>query len=128
VNAQIAFENAKDPVEVRVQSSYFIVPGHEAAREQLRKYLEAAPQDHTHNDMPMPEKPVFPYVRDLRMPTLILIGSVDHADNQAIAGALVMEIPGAVRVVVPDTGHLMYLEKPDVFFKLVDEFLDFHHF
>ena len=125
---QIAFQNAKDQTEVRVQSTYFIVPGNDAAREHLRKLLTAAPQDHEHGDMPLPEKPVFPYVRDLRMPTLILVGSGDIADNQAVAGALVMGIPGAARVVVPDTGHLMYLEKPDVFFSLVNEFLKSHGF
>jgi 3-oxoadipate enol-lactonase len=126
--AQMEFQNAKDPVEVRVQSTYFIVPGHDAAREHLRALLKAAPQDHNHDDMPLPEKPVFPYVRDLRMPVLILIGSGDIADNQAVAGALVMAIPAATRVVVPDTGHLMYLEKPDVFFSLVSGFLKSHDF
>jgi 3-oxoadipate enol-lactonase len=125
---QIAFQKAKDQTEVRVQSTYFIVPGNDAAREHLRRLLNAAPQDHTHNDMPLPEKPVFPYVQDLRMPTLILVGSGDIADNQAVAGALVMAIPGAARVVVPDTGHLMYLEKPEVFFSLVSGFLKSHGF
>jgi pimeloyl-ACP methyl ester carboxylesterase len=115
---QIAFQNAKDQTEVRVKSAYFIVPGNDAAREHLRRLLTASPQDHKHNEMPLPEKPVFPYVRDLRMPTLILIGSGDIADNQAVAGALVMAIPGAARVVVTDTGHLLYLEKPDVFSSL----------
>ena len=126
--SQTAFQNAKDPTEVRVQNTYFIVPGNETAREQLRRLLKAAPQDHRHNDMPLPEKPVFPYVRDLKMPTLILVGSGDIADNQAVAGALVMAIPGAARVVVPDTGHLMYLEKPEVFSSLVSGFLKSHGF
>ena len=126
--SQMAFQNAKDPTEVRVQNTYFIVPGNDAAREHLRRLLKAAPQDHKHNDMPLPEKPVFPYVRDLRMPTLILIGSGDIADNQAVAGALVMAIPGAARVVVPDTGHLMYLEKPEAFSSLVSGFLKSHGF
>ena len=126
--AQMAFQNAKDQVEVRAQSTYFIVPGNDAAREHLRSLLKASPQDHTHDDMPLPEKPVFPYVKDLRMPTLILIGSGDIADNQAVAGALVMAIPGAIRVVVPDTGHLMYLERPDKFFSLVSGFLVAHGF
>jgi 3-oxoadipate enol-lactonase len=126
--AQMEFQNAKDPVEVRVQSTYFIVPGHDAAREHLRALLKAAPQDHNHDDMPLPEKPVFPYVQDLRMPVLIVIGSGDIADNQAVAGALVMAIPAATRVVVPDTGHLMYLEKPDVFFSLVSGFLTLRGF
>jgi pimeloyl-ACP methyl ester carboxylesterase len=122
------FQQAKDPVEIRAQNTYFIAPGNDAAREHLRSLLKASPQDHTHKDMPLPEKPVFPYVQDLRVPTLILVGSADIADNQAVAGALVMAIPGAARVVVPDTGHLMYLEKPEIFFALVSRFLESHGF
>lgn len=128
VMAQVAFQGAKDPTEVRVQNTYFILPGNDAAREHLRRLLKASPQDHKHNDMPLPEKPTFPYVQDLRVPTLILIGSGDIADNQAVAGALVMAIPGAARVVVPDTGHLLYLEKPEVFSSLVSGFLNSHGF
>ncbi len=126
--AQMAFQNAKDPIEVRAQNTYFIAPGNDAARQRLRKLLIASPQDHNHIDMPLPEKPVFPYVRELKMPALILIGSADIADNQAVAGALVMAIPGAARVVVPDTGHLMYLEKPEIFSTLVAGFLKSHGF
>jgi 3-oxoadipate enol-lactonase len=114
VMAQVAFQGAKDPTEVRVQNTYFI--------------LHASPQDHKHDDMPLPEKPTFPYVQDLRVPTLILIGSGDIADNQAVAGALVMAIPGAARFVVPDTGHLLYLEKPEIFSSLVSGFLNSHGF
>jgi 3-oxoadipate enol-lactonase len=126
--AQTEFQNAKDPVEIRAQNTYFIAPGNDAAREHLRKLLVASPQDHKHGDMPLPEKPVFPYVRDLKMPVLILIGSADIADIQAVAGALVMAIPGAARVVVPNTGHLLYLEKPEVFSSLVTGFLKSHGF
>lgn len=128
IRAQLAFQGAKDPVEIRAQNTYFIAPGNDAARDHLRKLLNAAPQDHKHSDMPLPEKPVFPYVQNLRMPTLILTGSADIADNQAVSGALVMAIPGAARVVVPDTGHLMYLEKPEVFSSLVTGFLKSHSF
>jgi 3-oxoadipate enol-lactonase len=128
VMAQIAFQGAKDPVEVRAKDVYFIAPGNDAAREHLRKLLNASPQDHNHDDMPLPEKPVFPYVRDIRVPTLILTGSADIADNQAVSGALVMSIPGAARLVVPDTGHLLYLEKPDLFSSIVINFLTSHGF
>jgi 3-oxoadipate enol-lactonase len=126
VMSQVALQNAKDPIEARVQNTYFIFPGNDAAREHLRSLLKAAPQDHTHGDMPLPEKPVFPYVQGLRIPALILVGSGDIADNQAVAGALVMAIPGAARVVVPDTGHLLYLEKPELFLSLVSGFLKSH--
>jgi 3-oxoadipate enol-lactonase len=62
------------------------------------------------------------------VPTLILIGSGDIADNQAIAGALVMAIPDAARIVVPDAGHLMYLEQPEEFIGQVSMFLTAHGF
>lgn len=128
IMAQMEFRGAKDPTEVRVKNTYFIAPGNDAAREHLRKLLNASPQDHKHDDMPLPEKPVFPYVHDLRMPTLILTGSADIADNQAVSGALVMSIPGAARIVVPNTGHLLYLEKPELFSSLVIGFLTAHGF
>jgi 3-oxoadipate enol-lactonase len=54
------------------------------------------------------------------------VGSGDIPDVQAIAGALVVEIPQAVRIVIPNSGHLMYLENPSEFFKLVDAFLALH--
>ena len=127
IMAQMEFQEAKDPTEVRAQNVYFIAPGNDAAREHLRKLLNASPQDHKHGDMPLPEKPVFPYVRDLHVPTLILTGSADIADNQAVSGALVMSIQGSARV-VPGTGHLMYLEKPDLFSSIVINFLESHGF
>jgi len=128
LQAQIPFQNAKDPAKVRVESEYLIAPGNDAARERLRSILTASPQDFSHKDMPLPEKPVFPFVQNLHIPTLILVGSADIADNQAVAGALVMAIPGANRVVLPNTGHLMYLEEPEIFYALVSRFLKLHSF
>jgi pimeloyl-ACP methyl ester carboxylesterase len=113
-------------IDASVRDQYLIVAGHDAARKRLHDLLAASPQDLTHDDMPLPEKPIFPAVRQLRMPTLVLIGSGDIADNEAVAGALVVTIPNAQRIVVPDTGHLMYLEKPQEFFGLVNKFLTLH--
>jgi pimeloyl-ACP methyl ester carboxylesterase len=67
-------------------------------------------------------------VKDIHAPTLIMTGSADIADNQAVAGALVLAIPGAARVVMPDAGHLPYLEKPDVFYSIMNGFLKRHGF
>ncbi|HEV2116845.1 MAG TPA: alpha/beta hydrolase [Terriglobales bacterium] len=114
--------------ESMVQDPYLILATHAAARKRLREILTAAPQDYTHNDMPLPEHPIFPSVQQLRMPTLILIGSGDIADNQAVAGALVVSIPGAQRIVMPDAGHLMYMEHPEQFFGEVNRFLTLHGF
>ena len=121
-------DKVQDLMDASVRDPFLIVPGHDAARKRLHDLLTAAPQDLTHDDMPLPERPNFPHVQELRMPTLILIGSGDIADNQAVAGALLMAIPGAVRVVVSDSGHLMYLEKPEDFFSVVSKFLIAHAF
>lgn len=119
-------DKVEDQIAASVQDRYLIVAGNDAARKRLHGLLTASPQDLTHNDMPLPEKPVFPSIHDLHIPTLILIGSGDIADNHAVAGALQMMIPGATRAVVPDTGHLMYLEKPAEFFSIVSSFLTAH--
>src|ERR1700722_4933062 len=68
-------DKPQDLIDASVRDPFLIVPGHDAARKRLRELLTASPQDLTHADMPLPEKPNFPYVRELRMPTLILIGS-----------------------------------------------------
>ena len=88
----------EDLTEASVRDPFLIVPGHDAARKRLRDLLAASPQDLTHNDMPLPEQSIFPHVQELRIPTLILIGSGDIADNQAVAGALVTTIPGSAPV------------------------------
>lgn len=111
-----------------VKDPYLIVPGHDVARNKLRAILTASPQDMTHNDMPLPERPVFPYAREIRVPTLILIGSGDIADNHAVAGALTFTIPNAQRIVIPDAGHLPYIEKPQEFFEDVGRFLTLQGF
>ena len=126
--AQMQSNKVEDLIASSTGSPYLMAPGHDAARKRLHDLLAASPQDLTHDDMPLPEKPNFPYVQELRLPTLILIGSSDGADNQAVAGGLVMAIPGAVRVVAPDTGHLIYLEKPNEFFSVVSSFLHAHGF
>jgi pimeloyl-ACP methyl ester carboxylesterase len=63
-----------------------------------------------------------PLLRGIKEPTLILVGEYDIADVAGQAGALEALIPGAQRVVVPDTGHLMYLEHADAFAALVAQF------
>jgi len=125
---QVAYQKATDKLKAVLENNNLIAPGSDAARAELRKLLEASPQDLRHSDMPLPEKSVFPRVENLHLPTLILTGSDDIADNHAVAGALQMAIPSAERVVVPETGHLLYLEKPGMFFSLVNRFLKDHQF
>jgi pimeloyl-ACP methyl ester carboxylesterase len=78
----------------------------------------------THNDFPRPTQPALPRLHEIRMPTLILVGDADIPDVHAHAGAIEAGIPDSRLVVVPEVGHLMYLEKPDEFNKIVISFIE----
>lgn len=59
---------------------------------------------------------------------LILVGAVvgdaDIPDVHAHAGAIEAGIPRARRIVLKDVGHLMYLEKPAEFSRIVIDFIE----
>jgi pimeloyl-ACP methyl ester carboxylesterase len=97
---------AKDP--------YLMAPGHDAARARAVALAKASPQNFTHqiHDPVKPWASDLPRMPGLKVPTLVLTGDHDIADVQAMAGAAQVLIPGARRVVVEDSGHLMQLEHP----------------
>ena len=106
------------------KDKYLLAPGHEAAQKRLLELLTANPQDMTHEDYARPTQPALPRLREIRVPTLILVGDADIPDVHAHAGAIEAGIPGSRRVIIPDTGHLMYLEKPEEFTRAVVGFID----
>jgi pimeloyl-ACP methyl ester carboxylesterase len=58
----------------------------------------------------------------VKVPVLVLVGARDEAFLPA-AGYLAAKIPGAVRVVVPDAGHMSNIDQPDRFNQSVLAFL-----
>jgi pimeloyl-ACP methyl ester carboxylesterase len=63
-------------------------------------------------------------LREILVPTLLLVGDADIPDVHAHAGAIEAGIPNARRVVVEGVGHIMYLEKPSEFSHLVISFIE----
>lgn len=102
---------------------YLLATDHPEAKKKLQSILTANPQDLTHDDMPRPTRPAVARLSEIRVPTLILVGDQDIPDVHAHAGVIENGIPNSRRVVVEDTGHLMYLEKPDEFSHIVLAFL-----
>ena len=102
---------------------YLIAPGHDTARERLLELLKNNPQDMTHNDYARSTQPALPRLSEIRVPTLILTGDADIPDVHAHAGAIEAGIHGSHRVVLTEVGHLMYLEKPEEFSKIVIGFI-----
>lgn len=105
---------------------YLIAPENDGAKRRMAALLTASPQDLTHAEHFLPPKPALPRLHEIQAPTLLLVGDADIPDVHAHAGAIEAGIRRARRVVVSDTGHLMYLEKPKEFADLVTRFIDEH--
>ena len=111
-------------IAVAAKDKYLTAPGSEAARKRMAEILTASPQDLTHPEMELPVKPALPRLGEIHIPTLLLVGDADIPDVHAHAGAIEAGIPRARRIVIHDVGHLMYLEKPTEFSRIVIEFLE----
>ena len=70
-----------------------------------------------------PDPPAIARLNEINAPTLLVTAAEDIPDVHAHAGAIQAGIAGAKRVVIPDAGHLVYLERPKSFNDIVLEFL-----
>jgi 3-oxoadipate enol-lactonase len=113
----------KGDIEGALRGNWAFAPGHEAALKRAAALLKANPQD-GHGDIARPPPTAEPLLGSIKAPTLVLVGEYDVADNQGEAGVAEALIPRAYRIVVRDTGHLMFMEHPDVFARLVEQFVD----
>jgi 3-oxoadipate enol-lactonase len=59
----------------------------------------------------------------INAPTLVMVGKQDILKPRKYSEVIAREIPGPELVVVPDSGHALCLEQPDVFNALVLGFL-----
>jgi pimeloyl-ACP methyl ester carboxylesterase len=69
------------------------------------------------------EPPAIGRLAEIIAPTLVLVGDHDLAFMRQISALLEQNIHGARRVVIPDTAHALNMEKPEVFNRLVLDFL-----
>lgn len=62
-------------------------------------------------------------LEEIKAPTLVIAGARDYPDFLQIADVLTERIPGAQKVILPDSAHIPPMDQPEVFNKLVLEFL-----
>jgi 3-oxoadipate enol-lactonase len=62
-------------------------------------------------------------VREIDVPTLIICGEEDQPTPPDLSRELLSMIPGARLAMIACAGHLTNLEQPDVFNRLIDDFL-----
>ena len=85
---------------------------------QLAAYAADPPPQPVSADPPAAER-----LGEIAVPTLVLAGEEDLGDFLAIADRVETEVPGAREVLLPDTGHLLTMERPERFSELLDDFL-----
>ena len=111
-------------IAAATKDKYLIAPRNDAAKKRMAEILSSNSQDLTHPELELPVKPALPRLGEIHAPTLLLLGDADIPDVHAHAGAIEAGIPRARRVVINGVGHLMYLEKPAEFSRIVIDFLE----
>jgi pimeloyl-ACP methyl ester carboxylesterase len=62
-------------------------------------------------------------LKEIKTPTLAILGEYDLPDFQGVADTLVRELPNARKVVLPGVGHMSNMEGPEEFNERVLRFL-----
>jgi pimeloyl-ACP methyl ester carboxylesterase len=69
------------------------------------------------------EPPAIGRLSEIDVPTLIMFGDRDETNIATIADLLAANVRGAQKIVIPDAAHLLNMEKPEYFNRVVLEFL-----
>jgi len=69
------------------------------------------------------QPPAINRLDEIQQPTLIMVGEYDSSNELAVADELECRIPHNRKVGIPGVAHMIPMEKPDAFNKLVLEFL-----
>jgi len=107
-------------------SNPYMIPAmeHPELRERLRRLSRENARAWFGQDVERPlTPPAIERLSGIRAPTLVIVGARDVPDIHRIVDFLAAKVPGARRVVVPGAGHLVNLEDPAEFDRLVNGFL-----
>jgi pimeloyl-ACP methyl ester carboxylesterase len=70
------------------------------------------------------DPPAVTRLGEVRCPTLVVVGALDHPELLRAADLMSKGIPNARKVIIDDSGHVPSFERPDVFNRALLEFLD----
>jgi 3-oxoadipate enol-lactonase len=69
------------------------------------------------------EPPAITRLAEIHVPTLLIVGEYDIPDKHELVEQLALEIPEARQIVIPGAAHIVNLEQPAEFNRVVLEFL-----
>lgn len=116
--AVIQYFGKEDPYQMYTENK--------KAREKYFKLLKANPQNVNikKSTLVQPaERPAVKFLSEIKVLTLVLVGEHDIPDVHAFAGVIEVGIPNAKREIILKAGHLIPMEQPEAFNKLVLTFL-----
>jgi pimeloyl-ACP methyl ester carboxylesterase len=98
----------------------WVAPEH---RDFVRPLQRRALELQSAHDEPPVRWPELPPLATLAMPTLVVVGDRDKPDFRAIGERIAREAPDARLEIVPGAGHLVAIDRPDEFDRLLLDFL-----
>ena len=93
-----------------------------AVRARVREMLLAASHADDGEQQRL-EPPAIARLGEIRVPALVIVGDRDQPDMLAVADRLAGGIAGARKVVVPGVAHMVNMERPEEFSRMVRDFL-----
>lgn len=69
------------------------------------------------------EPPAWQRLRELQTPTLVVVGTSDDPDIRTIVDSIARQAPHARELVVPDAGHMLNMERPELILQAIRDFL-----
>lgn len=101
---------------------------HRSADESLKKIgkrmLEKTPAITLHNDFSACSKiDLSNQIENISVPTLILCGADDKMTPASYSHTLKAKIPNSILEIIPTTGHMIMLEKPEIILEFMKKFI-----
>jgi proline iminopeptidase len=78
----------------------------------------------TFNDKEAATMDLRPQLKNITVPTLVIVGRHDFITNVAMAEEIVKNIPNAKLEIFEDSGHFAVVEEPEKFYRVIKEFVE----
>jgi proline iminopeptidase len=78
---------------------------------------------HTFNELEVASMDLRPRLKEINVPTLVIVGRHDFITNVAMAQEMVDQIPKARLEIFEDSGHFALVEEPEKFYRTIQNFI-----
>jgi pimeloyl-ACP methyl ester carboxylesterase len=123
--AAVAMGDLERAMEAELAMWAPIDPGSETSQRIRQVAMDNTQVFQIPEGLPTPPPSAVGRLAEVRAATLVIVGDKDVREIHAIADRLVAEVPGALKREIHDADHLVMVRQPDVFNRVVLDFLSF---